>query len=122
MTPEARKTLGACASMMGLQFDPTVKARNGLHVVHPEASCQSQLALWNPLDCVSDAAEMAIKLDIDVVWNFLRPASVYAVAYNGGLQLTEEALVKHHKTKQAAYCYAMCKVVEQLYRSSRDGT
>lgn len=122
MEPETRTTLEACATMMGLQFSPTAKQGEGLYVVHPEADCQSHTVYWNPLASVADAAEMAIKLNIDVVWNFLRPESLFAVAYSGGLQLTEEVMNQHHKTKQAAYCYAVCKVVEQLYRSGRDGT
>lgn len=122
MEPETRTTLEACATMMGLQFSPTAKQGEGLYVVHPEADCQSHTVYWNPLASVADAAEMAIKLNIDVVWDFPRSESIYVQTYSRGSYFTAHVMCNRHKTKQAAYCYAICKVVEQLYRSGRDGT
>lgn len=110
MTTDTRKTLEACAKMMGLQFNPTVKLKSGLHVVHPEADCQSHTYYWNPLTSVADAAELAIKLKIDVRWAKQNGTIIASLPGKFGYAIS----IKDHPSEQLAYCYAVCKVAEQL--------
>lgn len=111
MTADTRKTLEACAKMMGLQFNPTVKLKSGLHIVHPEADCQSHTYYWNPLTSVADAAELAIKLKIDVQWDE-KNQNLFANKFEHSVGAV--VFFKDHPSEQLAYCYAVCKVAEQL--------
>lgn len=104
MTPEARKTLGACAKVMGLTLNSDSYGDwvlRGMHKFH-----------WNPFTSVADAAELAIKLKIDVWWNE-GATMLYAQDCRGMLPAIP-TLILDHPSEQAAYCYAICKVAEQL--------
>lgn len=63
--------------------------------------------LWNPLTSVADAADMAIKMKVDVIWF---SSSVRAADFKA----TYHADFIDHPTEQAAYCYAVCSVVAQM--------
>ena len=61
-----RDLLERAAEAAGLMFDPTVRHKEGLLVVRPDAQCQSDQVLWNPLREDSDALRLAVKLGLTI--------------------------------------------------------
>jgi len=55
------------AKACGLHFNPTLKLKQGLHVVRPDAKCQSDQVLWDPKNDDGDCARMEAQLDLAVI-------------------------------------------------------
>lgn len=70
---------------------------------------------WNPLTSVADAADMAIKMKVDVMW---APRNNTLVARQQKAEIGYAVSIKDHPTEQAAYCYAVCSVVAQIAEES----
>lgn len=70
--------------------------------------------IWNPTKYVADAAELAIKCKVDVLWVDAGNGQGMAVNAFQGIKQKHTAYVKDHPTEQAAYCYAICSVVAQI--------
>lgn len=100
-----KELLERCAKVMGIKaewngetetFERPVPFRNYLN-----------WEPWNPLTSVADAADMAIKMKVDVVWHH---SEVWATQKGKGVAIQ----FKDHPTEQEAYCYAVCQVVAQM--------
>lgn len=110
MTNE-REILEACAKAMGY----TLEDHNDVHGLY-WPWCFELTRNWNPLHSLADAAAMAVKMKVDVVWG---ERAVDVVCFHDiprpGQPLLERviALFKDHPTEEAAYCWAVCQVVSQ---------
>lgn len=123
---DTRKLLERCARVAGFgspgtgatcwtgSEHPKGSGRNGAlwnYVGHMDTA-----QLWNPLTSVADAADMAIKCKVDVMWKADHGEGITGVeawAWNpDGIRAITE--LKDHPTEQAAYCYAVCSVVAQM--------
>lgn len=98
-----KELLERCAKVMGIKgewYEPG-------QCIKLDSGPLRWVKLWNPLTSVADAADMAIKMKVDVVWHH---SEVWATQKGKGVAIP----FKDHPTEQAAYCYAVCSVVAQM--------
>ena len=108
---DTRKLLEHCAKVMGgLLY---VEDYDGW--IHVDAE-GNRGAWWNPFTSLADAADMAIKCKVDVMWKADHGEGITGVeawVWNpDGIRVIAE--LKDHPTEQEAYCYAVVNVVAQV--------
>lgn len=112
MTNE-REILEACAKVMGYP-NWTPMESNGLFIERGSHRGSGIGFYWNPLHSLADAAAMAVKMKVDVMWaprnNTVARCQQAAIGYAASL--------KDHTTEEAAYCWAVCQVVSQMEKRS----
>lgn len=112
MTNE-REILEACAKVMGY-LNWTPMESNGLFIERGSRRGSGIGFYWNPLHSLADAAAMAVKLKVDVIFDESVIAAEKWDRFNGVLLLQEKVRYQDHHTKEAAYCWAVCQVVSQM--------
>ena len=110
MTTE-REQLELAAKACGLHFNPTLKLKQGLHIVKPDAKCQSDQVLWDPKNDDGDCARMEAALGIDVKWY---KSGVIAHIRDTGIQ--SEVFINHASDKNAARRAASVAVAVEIWR------
>ena len=110
MTTE-REQLKMAAKACGLHFNPTLKLKQGLHIVKPDAKCQSDQVLWDPKNDDGDCARMEAALGIDVKWY---KSGVIAHIRDTGIQ--SEVFINHASDKNAARRAASVAVAVEIWR------
>lgn len=110
MTTE-REQLKMAAKACGLHFNPTLKLKQGLHIVKPDAKCQSDQVLWDPKNDDGDCARMEAALGIDVKWY---KSGVIAHIRDTGIQ--SEVFINHASDKNAARRAASVAIAVEIWR------
>lgn len=110
MTKE-REQLKMAAKACGLHFNPTLKLKQGLHIVKPDAKCQSDQVLWDPKNDDGDCARMEAQLGIDVKWY---KSGVIAHIRDTGIQ--SEVFINHASDKNAARRAASVAIAVEIWR------
>ena len=110
MTTE-REQLKMAAKACGLHFNPTLKLKQGLHIVKPDAKCQSDQVLWDPKNDDGDCARMEVALGIELTWFFDR---VDALACD--VAPVVEYFADHNGDKNAARRAASVAVAAEIGR------
>ena len=110
MTKE-REQLKMAAKACGLHFNPTLKLKQGLHIVKPDAKCQSDQVLWDPKNDDGDCARMEAALGIDVKWY---KSGVIAHIRDTGIQ--SEVFINHASDKNAARRAASVAIAVEIWR------
>ena len=110
MTKE-REQLKMAAKACGLHVNPTLKRKRGLHIVNPDAKCQSDQVLWDPKNDDGDCARMEAALGIDVKWY---KSGVIAHIRDTGIQ--SEVFINHASDKNAARRAASVAIAVEIWR------
>ena len=114
MTTE-REQLILAAKACGLHFNPTLKLKQGIRVVRPDAKCQSDQVLWDPKNDDGDCARMEARLGIDLIWYTTKIQTVDTTGNYRATAFFED----HNGDKNAARRAASLAVAAEIGRALR---
>ena len=109
MTTE-REQLKMAAKACGLHFNPTLKLKQGLHIVKPDAKCQSDQVLWDPKNDDGDCARMEAQLGLSILW-----FKDYVLSGKGRLHQVIDC-EDHNGDKNAARRAASVAIAVEIWR------